>query len=244
MHTHDDDTKKSHRNHPQAHDHKADHGANDHASICKCDHSATNGVCNCNHGHAAATAGSKQGNTLKITPYAPLIITFLAVIIFAASVTLLSGYLQWHFFMQYFMAGYFLAFGVMQAASLRKSAKMLQQYDPLAKKAPIYGYLYPFIQIFLGVAYLLWISPIIINALAVVVLIINFSGILDVVETRRTVRCGCLGTAMKVQVGWVTLIEVGAMLLMAAGMLIYFIATINPDTTTNGNSNQHHHRSL
>lgn len=184
--------------------------------------------------------------TARIKPYTVLIITLIVVILFATGATILSGYAQFHVFMQYLMAGYFLAFGALQTISLRKSARMLQQYDPLAKRIPAYGYLYPLIQLALGAAYLFWFSPIITNIVAVIVLFINTRGVAEVLAERRAVRCSCLGTALNVKVGWVTLIENLVMFTMAAGMLIYFMSTFTPAGTPADSqpSSGHQHQSL
>jgi hypothetical protein len=209
-----------------------------HAAVCNCNH--VNGVCHCNH-DAPAPKTFKQ----RAKPYTLLLVAFGAVLVFATVATFIEGYLQWHVFMQYLMAGYFLIFGLMQTTTIKKSAKMFQQYDPIAKKLPIYGYLYPLIQISLGVAYLLWVSPIIVNLIAATVLFFNMIGVIGVLEQKKQVRCGCLGGAMKVSVSWVTLVESAVMFVMALGMLVYFFATFTPNgAPVNTPAGQHPHRSL
>jgi hypothetical protein len=212
----------------------------DHAGVCHCD--GTDGECHCHDGgHSHAKKSLKE----RVKPYRLLITAFIAVLVFAGVATILEGYIQLHVFMQYLMAGYFLIFGLMQTISLRKSARMFQQYDPIAQKLPVYGYLYPLIQIGLGVAYVAWVSPIIVNLIAATVLFFNVIGIIGVLEQKKQVRCGCLGESMKVSVSWVTLVESAIMFVMALGMLVYFFATFTPngsgETPING---QHPHRSL
>lgn len=216
----------------------------DDGSVCHCDDASDkNDDDDESHHHSHH---EQLSVTARIKPYTVLIITLVVVILFALGATLLSGYQQFHVFMQYLMAGYFLAFGGLQTISLRKSARMLQQYDPLAKRIPAYGYLYPLIQLALGAAYLFWFSPIITNIVAVIVLFINTRGVAEVLAERRSVRCGCLGSALNVRVGWVTLIENLIMFTMAAGMLIYFMSTYTPaDTPAEQRPNTgHQHQSL
>ena len=208
-----------------------------HAGVCQCDHK--DGVCHC-HDDTATKKTLKQ----RIKPYRLLIVAIAVAIMFATIATLTTGYTDLHVLMQYLMAGYFLVFGIMQTISLKKSAKMLQQYDTIAKHIPVYGYVYPPLQIALGVAYLLWISPIIVNTIAAAVLFFTLIGIINVIESKDKVRCGCLGDTMKVSVGWVTLVENAVMFAMAFGMIIYFVATLTPNVAnpTTGNSTTRHHQ--
>jgi hypothetical protein len=71
-------------------------------------------------------------------------------------------------------------------------------------------------------------------------------GVIDVLERKKEVRCGCLGDSMKVSVSWVTLVENTVMFVMALGMLIYFFGTFTE--SLNGNTdrspNSHPHRSI
>jgi hypothetical protein len=201
----------------------------------------------CEHDEAPEHLHESPKKTLRqrVKPYTLLVIAIIVVFLFAGIATVLEGYLEPHVFMQYFMAGYFLVFGIMQTISLKKSAKMLQQYDTIAKQVPLYGYLYPPLQIVIGVAYLLWVSPIIVNAVAAVFIFFTLIGVIDVLEQKKVVRCGCLGESMKVSVGWVTLVENGIMFIMASGMLIYFFSTITPAAAnTDPAKQQHYHKSL
>lgn len=198
---------------------QSDQKKHDDGSTCHCDDATETVDTTDSHHHSVAS---------RVTPYIPLIITVFVVILFATGATILSGYSDFHVFMQYLMAGYFLAFGGLQTLSLRRSAQRLQQYDPLAKRLPVYGYLLPLIQLGLGIAYLMWWSPIITNIVALVVLFINTRGVTEVLAERRSVQCGCLGSALNVRVGWVTLIENLIMVAMATGMLLYFMATYTP----------------
>lgn len=207
------------------------------SQACQC--TPTDTMCHCAHDHNS-----------KHTPktwkqYRVLVLVIGVVLAFAIIMMVVAGYYQLHYFMQYFMAGYFLAFGALQTVSLKKSAKMFQQYDPIAQRFHLYGYVYPLLQIGLGLAYLFWLSPIITNLVAATMLFFTMIGVIRVMEQKREVRCGCLGESMNVSVGWVTLIENAGMFIMALGMLVYFFATYTPnepiETTSRG---QHHHRSL
>ena len=153
----------------------------------------------------------------RVRPYRRLIATLVTVLIFGVVLSLIIGF-SWLSVMEYWMGGYFVAFGVMQALSLKKSAAMFRQYDPLAMRVPAYSYALPFIQIGLGIAYFLMIWWGVVGAVALIVLLINVTGVNKVMQQKQTVRCGCLGEAMNVPVGkvtvWENLIMIGMVLMM------------------------------
>ena len=83
--------------------------------------------------------------------YVPLIVIISLILI----TTLLLGYrdLQLHIFslgktLSYFMTGFFLVFGGFKLMDLQGFAHGYASYDLLAKKVPVYGYIYPFIELF------------------------------------------------------------------------------------------------
>jgi len=140
-----------------------------------------------------------------------------------------------------------LAFGILQTLALTRAAAMLRQYDPLARKFRLYSYAYPLIQLGFGFAYLLWLSPIIVNLLAMLFVGINTLGVIEVLVQKKKVRCGCLGLALNAPVSFVTLAENVFMLLMATSMFIYFFVNFIPYDAEAGdtpNRTGHFHRSI
>lgn len=234
-----------------AHAHEVANFCGNNGNECNCGHEekkqqttgscgAEGKECHCNDDTFSHSKSSLGG----LKAYRLLILAAIATFIFAAIATWATGYYEIHVYMQYFMAGYFLIFGIMQTISLKKSAKMIQQYDTIAKHIKVYGYLYPLLQIAIGVAYLMWFSPIITNAVAATVLFFTLIGVIDVLERKEKVRCGCLGSSMNVSVGRVTLIENAIMFVMAFGMLVYFFATLSPSPATEGAPTTHQHSSI
>ena len=194
-----------------------------HKTICACDHKG--GVCTCNHDDDSLKA--------RIKPYSRLIVTLSIVIIFGIVLSFVNGF-SWLTLMDYWMGGYFLAFGIMQAWSLKKSAAMLRGYDPLAKLFVPYGFAYPFIQVGLGLAYFFMIWPITVSAIASIVLLINTIGVERVIRNKEVVRCGCLGDGMNVPVSRVTLTENTIMFGMTVFMLALHILMYLIGLTTGG----------
>ena len=57
-------------------------------------------------------------------------------------------------FMAKFMGGFFLVFGGLKLLDLGGFASAYAKYDLLAAKLPAYGWVYPFVEVSLGLAYL------------------------------------------------------------------------------------------
>ncbi len=123
--------------------------------------------------------------------------------------------------MRHFMAGFFLVFSFFKLLDLPAFAMAYTQYDVIAQKWRGYGYLYPFMELALGVAYLINWQPIVTNIATVVLMIVGTIGVIQTILAKRKVKCACLGAAINLPVATVTLIEDAGMGLMALGMLIW-----------------------
>ncbi len=91
--------------------------------------------------------------------YRPLVLTFLFILL----VTVISAIDDGHFdlmkWMHYFMAGFFIVFSFFKFLDLRGFADSYSMYDLVAKRISIYGFVYPFIELALGLAYLTQFAP-------------------------------------------------------------------------------------
>ena len=121
--------------------------------------------------------------------------------------------------MGHFMAGFFLVFSFFKLLDLRAFADAYGTYDVVAAKWPLYGFVYPFIELVLGAAYLGHFAPLATNAVTLAVMGVS----LVAVATKRKIRCACLGTVFNLPMSLVTLVEDGLMLTMATAMLIWLI---------------------
>lgn len=66
-------------------------------------------------------------------------------------------------------------------------------YDLLAIKVPVYGYVYPFMELGLGVAYLTGFNPLITNWATVIVMGFSSIGVIQSVLNKKKIQCACLG---------------------------------------------------
>jgi len=122
--------------------------------------------------------------------------------------------------LSYFMIGFFLVFAGFKLIDLKGFAEGYSTYDLLAKRFFAYGYIYPFIELFFGLAMI-----IIINSQILLIsefLIMGFSGIGVVIKLikKEKFQCVCLGTFLKVPLTKVTLVEDFGMAALALIMLL------------------------
>lgn len=151
--------------------------------------------------------------------YKPLLIllAYLLLVIIAASIA--SGHFQLMEAMRLFMGGFFIAFSFFKMLDLRGFADAYRSYDLVAKAWPGYGFVYPFIELALGLAYLAAWQPFGVNLATAVIMGISLLGVIKAVTSRQTIRCACLGTVFNLPMSTVTIIEDGLMILMAVASL-------------------------
>lgn len=124
-----------------------------------------------------------------------------------------------HAFMNHFMAGFFLVFSFFKLLDLRGFVMAYAGYDLLARAWPGWGYIYPFIELALGAAYLMRWQPTITNAATLALMLFGSLGVLRALLRKSNIRCACLGTALNLPMTTVTLVEDLGMAAMAAAML-------------------------
>ena len=122
--------------------------------------------------------------------------------------------------MQTFMGVFFLVFGFLKVIKLKSFAEAYKMYDLIASRSTFYAYLYPFIEISLGVAYLTAIGGGVINWITALVVGISAVGVYNKLRKREKIMCACLGTVFKVPMTWVTLLEDLLMFAMAGYMIV------------------------
>jgi hypothetical protein len=123
--------------------------------------------------------------------------------------------------MRHFMAGFFLVFGFFKLLNVPAFADAYRGYDVVAKAWPGWGYVYPFVEVALGAAYLSNLVPVAVNVVTLVVMGVSTVGVVQSVFARRKIRCACLGTVFNLPMSAITIIEDVTMVVMAAGMLVW-----------------------
>ena len=158
--------------------------------------------------------------TKSLATYKPLILVFAYILGVTLLVEFTHGEFGLHRFMSHFMAGFFLVFSFFKLLDLTGFANSYAMYDVLAKRLPVYGYIYPFVELGLGAAYLLAYRPVLINSITFVIMAFSSIGVILAVANKQKIKCACLGTGFNLPMTTVTIIEDVLMAGMAAWMLI------------------------
>ncbi len=119
-----------------------------------------------------------------------------------------------------FMGLFFIVFSFFKMLDLQGFPDSFRMYDPLAKRLPIYAQIYPFIETILGLMFLFRFQIEIALMATIVILGITTIGVTKTLLNKRSIRCACLGTALKLPMTEATFIENAIMLVMAVILLI------------------------
>ncbi|BDT67825.1 hypothetical protein os1_20030 [Comamonadaceae bacterium OS-1] len=173
--------------------------------------------------HYAITAPAVVDPPPAVAPswfatYRPLLL--ILAYILGASLLLQGAQVSAMGTMHYFMAGFFLVFSFFKLLDVRAFADAYAGYDLLARRWRPWGFIYPFVELALGVAYVAHFQPVLTNAVTLVVMGFSAIGVIGAVLNKRSIRCACLGTVFQLPMSTVTIIEDVGMVLMAAMALV------------------------
>ena len=118
-----------------------------------------------------------------------------------------------------FMGLFFGVFSFFKYLDLRGFQSSFRRYDPLAKVIPFYAWLYPFLELSLGVLFLMRLELQLALWLTVAILGITTIGVVKVLLSKKEIDCACLGSVLKLPMTEATLIENTLMIAMAVWML-------------------------
>ena len=152
--------------------------------------------------------------------YFPIFLIFGYILGVSLLIQLSQPVFHWQQCMNHVMAGFFLVFSFFKLMNLQGFKEGYSSYDILAKAIPAYGYVYPFIELSLGIAYLTGFNPPLTNTLTLIVMSISSIGVIQSLLRKTQFQCACLGTVIKLPLSKVTLVEDLAMVAMSAFMLL------------------------
>lgn len=118
-----------------------------------------------------------------------------------------------------FMGLFFLFFAFFKLLDVKAFADAYRSYDIPTKIWPTWGYIYPFVELAFAMLLLHRIELFWTNIAIVIVLSVSIIGVIQSVMKKRQIQCACLGTGFNLPMSQVTIIEDGAMILMALFML-------------------------
>lgn len=151
--------------------------------------------------------------------YKPVLLIFFYIFSVTALIEFTSNQIDFVRWMRHFMAGFFLTFSFFKMLNLKGFKDSYLMYDLIARKFPMWGYIYAFTELILGLAYLMDFNPFITNSVTFVVMSVSIIGVLQTVLNKKTIKCACLGDIFNLPMSTVTIIEDGLMIIMSLGMV-------------------------
>ncbi len=151
--------------------------------------------------------------------YIPLIILFAFLLGITLIIQVAAASFDFLVWMRHFMAGFFLSFSFFKLINLEGFANSYRMYDILATRWKAWGYVYPFVELFLGLAYLINFDPIVTNMTALIVMSLSIIGVIQSVLNKRKIQCACLGAVFDLPMSTITIIEDALMIIMSGFML-------------------------
>lgn len=156
----------------------------------------------------------------SLSTYKPLLL----IVAFISGVSLLTQYpfndFSGMLWMRHFMAGFFIVFAFFKLLNLQGFANSYRMYDIIAAKWKTWGLIYPFVELALGVLYLVNIYSFETNLATVIILVVSSIGVIQSNLNNKKIKCACLGDVFNLPMSTVTIVEDLTMVAMAVVMLL------------------------
>jgi copper chaperone CopZ len=123
-----------------------------------------------------------------------------------------------NWFMSY-MGVFFMLFSFLKLLNVQGFSRTFSRYDYLAKTIPGFAICYPFLELFLGIAFLTQTMLIVAGIITLIVMISQSIGISTVLRANQTIQCACLGSSINLPISYLTLFENLVMILMSSYMI-------------------------
>lgn len=155
-----------------------------------------------------------------VETYKPVLLVFFYITLITSLVQLWNDSFSWMQWMRHFMAGFFLVFSFFKLLNLEGFADSYRMYDLIAKKFKGWPYWYAFIELGLGLAFLVNFNPLMTNLITFILMSVSVVGVLQSVLNKRKIKCACLGAVFNLPMSTITIIEDGLMIAMSGFMIL------------------------
>lgn len=172
-----------------------------------------------NSRHTAFSTNTQEPSRKWLETYKPILLIFFYLTGITWALEWYSGNVSWMRWMNHFMAGFFLVFSFFKLLDLPGFAESYRSYDIVAKKWKIWGFIYPFVELALGLAYLFAFNPLLTNSISFLVMSVSIVGVIQSVVNKKQIKCACLGAVFNLPMSTVTIIEDALMIGMSGIML-------------------------
>ena len=168
---------------------------------------------------AGGTKIAEQESKSWVEIYKPILLIFGYLLGITLMIEYINGGFSLMRWMNHFMAGFFLTFSFFKLLNLQGFAESYSMYDIVAKRWRGWGYIYGFVELALGISFLIGLSPVFTNATALIIMTISVIGVLQSVMNKRKIKCACLGDVFNLPMSTLTIIEDVLMIAMSGAML-------------------------
>lgn len=158
---------------------------------------------------------------MKAKTYFPLLLILGYLLLVTGLIEINSASLMnW---MHNFMGAFFIVFSFFKFLDLKGFASSFRGYDVIARKFTAYAYSYPFIELFLGIGFILKWNLYLLNWITLIFMSVSSLGVIESLIKKNKIQCACLGTVFNLPMSTVTLVEDLLMVAMAVYSLIAHI---------------------
>lgn len=172
------------------------------------------------HTSTDATLKIHNADTTNVWSYWPI------ATIYAVAALLALYTVQFHVYpdyMSHWMGFVLIGFGFIKLSDVVGFAKGFTMYDPLAKRSMTYAQTYPFLEIALGIMFILQLLILPVTLVTLFIYSASLYGALQSLKKKESLHCVCLGTYFKLPLSTVTILEAGFMI----GMCLWMLLMIN-----------------
>lgn len=151
--------------------------------------------------------------------YRPIWIIY-GLIFATTTIATLANDLGFEAWMKLSMGAIALVFALFKFFDLAAFARDFAKYDVVAKRLPVYGTAYPFIEAGLGILFLSSLFIPFALIASIFVFGVALIGVWQVLQRGEKMQCACVGKMFDLPLSRVALFENGLMVLMSALMLL------------------------
>lgn len=163
--------------------------------------------------------GHQRQPKLTLAQYKPLIAVLSAITLGVAVTQIYNGQFDVMNAMRWFMAFFFLLFGLFKLLDWKGFVDAFAQYDIIAKRSRGYAWFYPLFELSLAALFISGTYILEASVATVILMTVSSIGVIQAVTGKRTIHCACLGAVIKLPMSTVTIVEDIGMGLMALGMI-------------------------
>ena len=127
---------------------------------------------------------------------------------------------DWPRGMHLFMGFFLINFSMFKLFNIPGFADGFQMYDLLAQRFRPYAFVYPFLELGLGLAYLSQIALVPTYIFTIVLMSFGALGVFVALKRQLKINCACMGTVLDVPLSTVAVVEDLGMTAMAISMLL------------------------